>query len=275
MDMLRKLQFTELDMLKQLDRVCRTYEIPYFVIWGTALGAKRHQGFIPWDDDIDIGMLRSDYQRLKQVPKEEWNGLDLIDADSDCFYHETVFPRLYKPGTILETEYWKRYYRNPTGVRKPVWLDIFLYDHVDSAREAKRKAVKAHLLHIWYLRSKYRMKIAKDDPFTRKCIFAARILLHYVFVLPGPKRAIKRFYRLVRKDQGNYLISYDNGSSRVMMESFIERDCIFPLQELQFEDMVVMAPGNIEKLLEQFYGDYMTLPPEEKRIGHIPETIEL
>lgn len=49
MDMLRKLQLTELDMLKQLDRVCRTYEIPYFVIWGTALGAKRHQGFIPWD----------------------------------------------------------------------------------------------------------------------------------------------------------------------------------------------------------------------------------
>ena len=275
MDLLKELQRTELGMLKQLDQVCRTYNIPYFVIWGTALGTKRHQGFIPWDDDIDIGMLRSDYERLKKVPADEWNGLTLIDAESDCFFHEVTFPRLYKPGTILDTEYWIKYYKNPNGVHKPIWLDIFLYDYVNSPKEAKKKAKKAHFLHIWHRRAKYRMNVVKSDPLKRRLIFLGRNFLHDIFVIPGSQRAIKCFYRMTRKDRGKYLISYDNGSHRVMMKSFLSADCIFPTVDLPFEDMLVKAPADIDAMLKRFYGDYMVLPPEEKRFAHLPHTVRL
>lgn len=143
MDDLKKLQLAETEMLQVLDDICAEYEIPYFVLFGTALGTARHQGFIPWDDDIDVGMLRSDYEKLKKIPKEAWKGLELISPEDNCFYHEKLFPRIYKPGTVLEFEKWKKYVHNPDDIKKPVWIDIFLFDYVDSREEALKKAKAA------------------------------------------------------------------------------------------------------------------------------------
>lgn len=77
MDLLRRLQLEESDMLRWFDGLCWKYNIQYFAIYGTALGAVRHGGFIPWDDDIDVGMLRKDFENFKILTKEEF-GTDYI-----------------------------------------------------------------------------------------------------------------------------------------------------------------------------------------------------
>ena len=275
MDKLRQLQLTETDMLRQFDRVCRDHQIPYFVNWGTALGARRHQGFIPWDDDIDIGMLRSDYDKLKKLPEEVWNGLKLVDGYSHCDYHPKVFPRVYKPGTIMEDALWTNYLYREGMERVPVWIDLFLYDHVETAREAKRKARKAILKHNQYFYARYRTNFRRSDPMKRKLISVVKNLLHAVFRHGDPDRFLVRYEKLVRKEKGDYLISFDSWTMKEIMDSLIPVDSVFPVGELPFEDLRVMAPAKVEDMLERYYGDYRKLPPEEKRVGHLPQTLDL
>ena len=276
MDMLRKLQLVEIDMLRVFDRVCRKYNIPYFVDWGTALGAIRHQGFIPWDDDIDIGMLRRDYVQLKMVPENEWNGLKLIDGNSDCFYHNKVFPRIYKPGTVLETDAWKKHVYNPQSIKRPICLDLILYDFEDSKEEATKKARIAIFHNKIFFYSKYKMNIDSSDKLLEKIIAVGKNLCHF-FLYKPPKYYFDCYIRSVStyKGTGKYLISYDLGTLKHIVRSFSEYDDIFPTQELMFEGFKVKVPHRIEKQLKNRYGDYMELPPEEQRVGHLPQSVYL
>lgn len=275
MDIFRNLQLTETDMLKQLDYVCKTHDIPYFIMWGTALGAKRHHGFIPWDDDIDVGMMREDYNRLKQIPKEEWNGLQLIDGETECFYHDKVFPRLYKPGTVFETEQWVKYTNNADGIKKPVWIDIFLYDYTESIDEARAIAEKARRIHTLFYYSKYRTNIVASDSLMLKLKCIAKNILHRIISVRKPEQYLSDYYNTVRKNKGKYIISYDSWTMNDIMASFAEYDDVFPTSSIKFEGMYVSAPHDIHKHLSKAYGDYMTLPPEQDRVGHVPFNIEL
>ena len=274
MEIIRELQLLETSMLREFDTICRKYNISYFVTWGTALGAKRHQGFIPWDDDIDIGMLRADYEKLRKIPESEWKGIKLVDAYSNCFYHEKVFPRIYKPGTVFESKLWTYTY-NKEKIRKPVWMDIFLFDYVDSKEEAEIKAKKAYKLHVCYYYSKYWTNIFREDSIKRKVGCLARNIIHIFLSIKKPSFYLKNYFRLVKKDTGKYLISFDNWTVEEILQSMCEYDDIYPVGNIRFEDVTVMSPRKVDKLLEQFYGDYMQLPPIEKRIGHLPQTIEL
>ena len=82
-EVLKQLQNVEVDMLEIFVRICEKYDIKYFAIYGTAIGCIRHQGFIPWDDDIDVGMLWEDYKKLRAVPKEEWGDSVILCDPSD------------------------------------------------------------------------------------------------------------------------------------------------------------------------------------------------
>ena len=99
---LRRLQQTEFEILKEFDRICKKHNIQYFLDSGTALGAARHKGFIPWDDDIDVGMLRSDYEHFLEIcPKEleQKYFLQTIETDPGC---PCLFAKIRKNGTIYQ-----------------------------------------------------------------------------------------------------------------------------------------------------------------------------
>ena len=265
MDRLKELQQLETDMLRQFHKVCGDHGIPYFVLWGTALGAVRHKGFIPWDDDVDVGMLRSDYRKLKAVPAEEWNGLQLTDAADDCFYHSITFPRVYKPGTVFEKEFRQKYIRGSRENKRPVFLDIFLYDYVDSEAEALEKAKKAYRLQKEYYYAKYATNIVPGDSLKTKLMTRAKNLYHF-FRKGSLQRIVRSYSRVVSNPSGGkYLTSFDNCSVRENMESMCSYDDLFPVREMPFGDITVTAPNHTEKLLEKWYGDYMTPPPEDKR----------
>lgn len=269
MEKIRALQLTETEMLKQFDAVCRKHNIPYFAFWGTALGAVRHQGFIPWDDDVDVGMMRSDYEKLKHLPEQEWNGLLLIDGETeDCFYHEKVFPKLYKPGTVFETEFRKETIEGIENNKRPVWIDIFLFDYVDNEHEALKKAKKAIYMHRKYYYAKYRMKINSKDGIKTKLSKRIKNFLHLIYSKSTPQSIMHSYYRKIKKDSGTSIISYDSWIMKDIINSMCHYNDIYPTHNMTFEDFEIMVPNSIEKLLRKWYGDYMQLPPENQRGGH-------
>ena len=119
---LRRLQLVQLELLDELDRVCRKNGIPYMLDGGTMIGAVRHKGFIPWDDDIDVAMLREDYERLKGVQSDFDSGKCFFQDDSTDPEYRWGYGKLRRKGTSfirLGQEHLKQ--------KDGVFIDIFHY----------------------------------------------------------------------------------------------------------------------------------------------------
>ncbi len=102
--LLRRVQQENLKSLKELDRICKKYNIQYWIAYGSLIGTIRHQGFIPWDDDIDVCMLREDYNRLINVPKEEWEeGILFLTGYSDEEIHDKIIARVYNTNVTVQS----------------------------------------------------------------------------------------------------------------------------------------------------------------------------
>ena len=270
---LRRLQSVELSLLQALDGVCRKYDIPYFICYGTAIGAIRHQGFIPWDDDIDVGMLRSDYEKLKAAPRAEWEaaGITLADPADRFDAHLWTYPRLYKNGTVFESG--SHYY----AVKKPdsetgklrIWLDIFLYDRVRSPQEADRLKRKVNRLKKEYYYAVCDRVIRKEEPFSRKLIELGEKAVHRVLSLyKDPKKTL--YTRILRlfDGTGDYVTTFDTPYDPKLI--LCRYEDMLPLQRVPFEGVEVPIQNNYDSVMRNIYGDYMQLPPVEKRTTHRP-----
>lgn len=280
-DVLNELQSIELGMLYELDRVCNKYDIPYFLIYGSLIGAVRHQGFIPWDDDIDIGMMREDFEKLSKVPEAEWqNDVLFVKASDDVQFHRPICPRLYKRGTVFETErHNQRYYprKGSQYTSNPVWLDIFIYDRVNSYETAIKKMNKMFRLGRLYFYAKYGVRVVKTEgvTFMVRCII--KNMMHKIMnITKHPEFKIyERYRKLAFKDQGDYIISFESDFKDEIKASFFRYDETFPLSRLQFGEIMASVPRNYDALLTRLYGDYMKLPPENQRTNHPPMILDL
>lgn len=274
---LRKLQLTELSLLKNLHRVCEKYSIPYFICYGSAIGAIRHKGFIPWDDDIDVGMMRSDYEKLKNVPKYEWEsfGVSLVDPSDKCDSHLWTYPRLYKNGTVFEsgTHYYEIKRPNSETSHLRIWLDIFLYDRFDSVGSIEKTRKKAFWLKKQYYYSVCDRNIRKSDSFVRKIIGLFEKGIHWRLSLyKDPKAVIWKRYQRLFSDTGDIVTTLDTPyDPKLIMCSIAE---MFPLKDIVFEDINVKIQSNYDKVMRNIYGDYLKLPPVEKRVTHAPVILD-
>ena len=273
---LKKLQNTEKEILKKFDAICQKYHIEYFVVFGTALGAIRHQGFIPWDDDIDVGMLRSEYEKLKSVPKKEWEDLILSDAYKRDKKHVLIYPQLYKNGTIFETAYHHKYDKKSSEEMLPIWIDIFIYDCVSSISEVKRKYKKAHFLRKMFYYSKCGTKVYKEDSLKRRFSCVAKDCVHKLLTLQKNTdlRIYQRYLDVVAKGQGSLVTTFDTSVLKEILNSVCSYEEMFPTIRVPFEDIMVSIPKNYDQMLKQIYGDYMKLPPVEKRNNHPPKILD-
>ena len=276
---LRKLQLVETGILKAFDSICSKYNIQYFICYGTAIGAIRHRGFIPWDDDIDVGMLRSEYEKLKKVPKSEWGGycISLVDPADECDAHLWTYPRLYKNGTIFESgnHYYEISKRRSDTSDLRVWLDIFLYDRFDDVQSIEKMSKRIFLLKKLYYYSVSNRVIRKEDPLKRKLVEVIELVAHFLLrLLPNPKKVIwNRIQSLLTYSSGELVTTFDTPYKATSIVCCYAD--MFPTERVVFEGIEVCIQKNYDSVLRSIYGDYMQLPPEEKRTTHVPVILDL
>ena len=272
-NLLKRLQEAELGMLKTFDKVCAKYGITYFAVMGTAIGAIRHKGFIPWDDDIDVGIMYDDYEKLKSVPKEEWgDNVLFVTPEDDAPYHRTLICRVYKKGTICQNERNAKYdkpRKNEPSLR-PIWICVVLYNSIEIPNVAKHMYKKIFRLQRIYWYSKVGMRIKRDDCLLDKFKSLRNEVAHMLMnIVPNPElRLFSKFDKIIRKlNHGSYVTTFIGVRHEVFNSISKEQD-MFPVIRVPFEDMQICIQKNYDEMLTNLYGDYMSLPPEEKRISH-------
>jgi lipopolysaccharide cholinephosphotransferase len=264
---LLKLKAHLLQIIKEVKRICDEEKIQYFIIGGSALGAVRHGGFIPWDDDIDIGMTRDNYERfLQMAPTKlapdyflQWYG---TDAGSP-FY----FAKVRMNGTLFV----ENYCRN-INMHQGIYIDIFPYDRLPLSK-GKRKM--QYLKTVLY--SELYICKSTTGLFTQKKTFRfvkrlTRFMLHY-FLYPVPKRFL---FQLLDNENKRYNHAEAKFSSYIKYPFLrIPTKDVEVTDSILFEGIPLSCCQHIEDYLTSHFGEnYMQLPPVEMRVNHRPVTIQ-
>lgn len=252
---LRKAQLRMLDILIEVDKICRKHNILYWLDFGTLLGAIRHKGFIPWDDDLDIAVLEKDYKKLKKILEEE---LPIKYVFQDWVSEKNL---LIKIGKVRDTKsYYKDYYDKEDLVYQGIFIDIF--------PKVKIVSLKVRKFIDFFYRRAYRRLHGFNDNLLEKII--AWIMWPFVNLLIFFANNCSTLIRFFTKN--NYIS--DTYNSITLYNKHNLND-IFPLKEYIFEGHSFLVPNQWDKYLKEIYGDYMKIPPKEKRIAHSTEIIFL
>lgn len=241
------------EILVEFDRVCKKYELTYFLAYGTLLGAVRHKGFIPWDDDIDTLMPYEDYLKLRDIPSSEWREpYFLQNSDTDKNF-PLCFSKVRNSNTTLITEesmHW--------DINQGVDIDIYpLLYLADDLNDRKKQ----------YFYTKAYMLLQVNEPpvnHGRGYYLAGKLLLS---VIPnGLKSKLKQHYlekiTQYKKTKDCYVV---NGNLEVMNQ-VLSSSWFTSMVDEQFENRVFPIPIGAKAWLTTRYGDkYMELPPEDKR----------
>lgn len=259
---IRRLQLIEIDILKVFIDVCSKLGLQYYVLGGTLLGAVRHKGFIPWDDDIDVGMLRKDYEVfIEKAPLLFPDHLFVQNYRTDKGYCMNITKIRNIQTTFIESDCRQQ------DIRHGVFLDVFPLDNFPVSRVSKwwfnlrKKALGLRIgrAFTWKEKSKIRKAV--------KALISAPLCL----VWPNVKRALQVKEKLYKSYPYSGMIANicgQWGDREIVPAEWYGAGC-----DLIFEDIVVKAPKEYKKWLERVYGDYMTPPPVEKRVSHHGTTI--
>lgn len=248
----------QLSILNYIDNFCKEKNIKYWIDFGTLLGAVRHKGYIPWDDDIDIAMLREDYDQFVQECKKNNSGryqLSCVELDHKCMY---PFGKMLDTDTILIEG-------GKSGIKTSVYVDIFVYDNAPQNEQARNKAFD-QLDKYGHLR-KYQLPFG-TAPMSLKRI-GALIKKGFISILP------RQYYtrKIVEVAKKNSLKN-SNLVSDFTFPYYSSRWCVNKnifLKEidLQFEGKLYPAPERYDEWLRIQYGDYMVLPSKEEQLASL------
>ena len=261
-DYLEPLQISLLDVLKAFDAICNELGIRYFLIAGSLLGALRHQGFIPWDDDIDVGVTREDYNKLVEYfkhTKVQNCRLYCHELDEKC---HLIFAKFVD--TSIDREELKKYFDECENLS----IDIFPYDECNSLRSFK---VWWRFIHIRYLKFviQSKDKIWDKSYIEPKAKRFARIILSSLLIWKDQKDLLNKVSVIVNNHNlgCGYRICMC-GKYKYGRESIKESD-LFPLERHIFESISAPVPHNATIALISTYGDdWMKVPPEKEREQH-------
>lgn len=243
---LRKHQMRMLDILLTLDNICKKHNISYWLSSGTLIGGVRHKGFIPWDDDLDVEIMRKDYLRLiKILPGELPADMALQTRSTDKNY-TSIYAKIRDLNSCLsETNDYDRVFKF-----KGIYIDLFPMERIPYSLAW----VAAHMHgHIY--------KILKNNALSE----ASRLKRINRFFVFNTKIGFP-ILRFLSKCWPGKIIRHSLGTA--FFAPRYQKD-LFPLTEIQFEGYYFPAPGNTDGYLRRIYGDYMKLPPLDQRGIHI------
>lgn len=249
---IRTLQLRLLDILAGIDRVCSQHNLHYGISCGSMIGAVRHGGFIPWDDDLDIVMPRPDYDRLI-AHAGEWlpKPLELVCAENDPAY-PLPFAKIQDASTTL-IERRHLYYLGG------IYVDIFPVDGwPDGALARRRQAMEYFVL-------KQLLYLVHRDPYKHGHGPSSWLPLavRALFSMTWLQRRVRRVLRRYDYDKCTLASAYVDGMHNIMPKAVTGT-----YGPVQFEGRTVQGIRDYEPYLRRMYGDYMTIPPENKRIQH-------
>ncbi len=256
---LKKIQNTELSILEAVAALCEKHGIKYFLDSGTLIGAIRHNGFIPWDDDIDITMPGPDYYRFLEIAQGELGD----DYFVQNFMTEDNFNRSYTKvrlkGTTVRPLEWKYFH-----IFQGAWIDIFPMFYADSDKEISRKRFFYKLSSRLQGKDFYRnfmLVNGKTPKNILKYLYVSAIGLLPLKLRKGLHKYI--FDQIFSKKSGKYLCRCAFKVRRFDTDCYMAKDCYHP-----FEHLSLRIPNNYDKVLRDEYRDYMQIPPENKRGNH-------
>ena len=246
---LRTIQKGGLTLLRYLDKVCVEHNIPYWVTNGTLLGAVRHTGFIPWDDDVDICILREDFEALKDVMKGD-ESFELVES------FKMVGPQTKY---IVKKCFLKPKLKNDVNL----YMDIFIIDYGDdNARQdiEKFNALRKEFITDFWSRGLKEAPVSGNN----RCVEIFKGNEAYQLYEAFYQSYRKRYDVLLGdKSQKKCLIwAIDNADFWFGKKRVFEYDWIFPLRRIQFEDIEVNAPNDFDTVLRFFYGEWLNLPDD-------------
>ena len=240
----------ELELMDEVDRICREHDIPYFLDSGSALGAVRHGGFIPWDDDMDIGMLRSDYDRFLEIAGRELKPEYALQTHETDPHVYKFYAKIRKNNTLYPSRISGKY------ENQGIAIDLFAFDRIADDEATAREELQR--LRKLYRLIRIRATWRETGNMARKI---CGLLLHIV----SEKRLRARYHKLCTMHN-------DTEASRVCCylykmsqkkELFFDIDRMMPVKPVRFEDRVYRIMNDPDHYLTVMYGDYMKLPDEE------------
>lgn len=248
---LEELKEIQLNILDYVTSFCIKNDIKYFLSYGTLIGAIRHNGYIPWDDDIDICMPRPDYKKFITLFKEQDSYYKVLEHNINKKY-KLPFAKVHDTRTLIDEFLY-------TETCYGIYIDIFPIDSI-----SKKAQIKTNIILNHFLNTKKAKICLHRSLFNNVKIIIGKIIL-YPISTNCILNLIDKNATKIKYNSSEYVanIAIPYGTCEIMHKDIIETTVLH-----QFEDKLYMIPKKYSVYLENIYGDYMQLPPLEKRKSH-------
>lgn len=240
---IRQIQRKMLDIMLEVDRICEKYSLRYLLDGGTMLGAVRHKGFIPWDDDADIMMPRDDYDRFMKIAEKEMR----VPYVFQCIENTREYP--YNFGKVFDTStVYTEKFTAKLNISHGIYVDIFPMDYVDQQDYLKHAEIIGHYTMLRY----YKLGISKGP----KAIIGKLLPLSLI-------NARATDHMKYRKDKSRFVCKLcHHGKNKPPIDISLFNDTI----KVPYEDAHLRVPAAYDSFLTGRYGDYMKLPPQDEQV---------
>ena len=249
---IKKVQYKILEIIKYIDSVCRKNNIEYFIMGGTALGAKRHQGFIPWDDDLDIFMTPSNYYKFEKVFNKVYNDKFVLQEWKIVDDYIEYAKLRMNNTTFIEEAFIKN-----KDLHQGIYVDIMILHKCPNNRYIKKK--------IYYM-SKYVTLIALSQRNWKPKNKFQLILFKLVKILQNKRISTLCYKNIYKYDELKENFFYCYYITKAKFKEGLFPSYLFNKHiDIKFEDTLLMGPSDIDKYLFLRYGDYMKIPSKEEQ----------